>query len=304
MVDEDKKLQADEGVRRTRARVRRRGLTAEQHGVEGAENTARAANYGYNETDKAVARAARVDRGRGPRGSGVGSARWRARPSHEELTGRLAKDNALAYEHTLDLARRRADVEAEIHQLAIDQNREFSRSFFGAGAADMLRKLAAFKLALGGGVTQGQLYSMGPAMRQDVGSLTGMNPEMTRLLLERNKLRRIGFAGGGYTGDGNPKEIAGVVHKGEYVLNQRGFRGRRAWRRPARASSAGRAVDSGRGKDRFRPMRFCKTGRPEPDRRTVCRELIQHVRTTAWLRNRGDNGLAGRGLHAATSGIG
>ena len=106
----------------------------------------------------------------------------------EELTGRLAKDNLLAYENTLELAHRRAEVEAEIHQLAIDQNREFSRSFFGSGAADMLRKLAAFKLALGGGVSQGQLYSMGPAMRQDVGNLTGMNPEMTRLMFEQNKI--------------------------------------------------------------------------------------------------------------------
>ena len=118
------------------------------------------------------------------------------------------------------LARRRADVEAKIHQLAIDQNRKFSRSFFGSGAADMLRKLAAFKIAIGGGVTQGQLYSMNPAMRQDVGNLTGMNPDMSRLLRERNTLTANGFASGGYTGDGNPNEIAGVVHKGEYVVSK------------------------------------------------------------------------------------
>jgi hypothetical protein len=138
---------------------------------------------------------------------------------YEELTGRLVKDAALDYEHTLSLAQRRADVEAQIHQLAIDQNREFSRSFFGSGPADMLRKLAAFKLALGGPISQGQMYSMGPAMRQDVGNLTGMNPEMAQLQRERNRLSANGFASGGYTGDGNPSEIAGVVHKGEYVLS-------------------------------------------------------------------------------------
>ena len=214
LVERDKKLQADLAAAKARG-PQAALLTAEQHGVTGAENAARAANYGYDETDKLLRvrkelteDAARVEAQLARTVAGTAEA--------EELTGRLAKDNMLAYEHTLELARRRADVEAEIHQLAIDQNREFSRSFFGSGAADMLRKLAAFKLALGGGVTQGQLFSMSPAMRQDVGSLTGMNPEMTRLLFEQNKLK--GFASGGYTGNGNPNEIAGVVHKGEYVL--------------------------------------------------------------------------------------
>ena len=200
------------------------GLTSYQHGVEGSENTARAVNYGYNETEKLLrvrkellADAARTEAQLGTAVEGTAE--------YEELTGRYVKDNALAYERTLDLARRRADVEAEIHQLAIDQNREFSRSFFGAGAADMLRKLAAFKLALGGGVTQGQLYSMGPAMRQDVGSLTGMNPDMARLLRERRTLMGNGFASGGYTGDGPADEVAGVVHRGEFVIPREGLSG-------------------------------------------------------------------------------
>ena len=226
LVDENKKLQAALAAAKNRS-PQAALLTAEQRGVTGAENAARAANYGYDETDKLLRvrkeltdDAARVEAQLGRAVAGTAEA--------EELTGRLAKDNMLAYEHTLELARRRAEVEAEIHQLAIDQNREFSRSFFGSGAADMLRKLAAFKLALADGhhgMSQGQLFSMSPAMRQDVGNLTGMNPEMTRLLFERNKVladghQLPGFASGGYTGDGNPNEIAGVVHKGEYVLSQ------------------------------------------------------------------------------------
>ena len=31
-------------------------------------------------------------------------------------------------------------------------------------------------------------------------------------------MKRQGYATGGFTGPGNPDEIAGVVHKGEYVL--------------------------------------------------------------------------------------
>ena len=32
------------------------------------------------------------------------------------------------------------------------------------------------------------------------------------------EMKRQGYASGGYTGYGSPDEIAGVVHKGEYVL--------------------------------------------------------------------------------------
>jgi len=258
LVDEEKKLQAELAAAKARA-PQAALLTAEQHGVTGAENASRAANYGYDETDKLLRvrkeltdDAARVEAQLGRTVAGTAEA--------EELTGRLAKDNALAYEHTLALARRRADVEAEIHQLAIDQNREFSRSFFGSGAADMLRKLAAFKLALGGGVTQGQLYSMSPAMRQDVGSLTGMNPEMTRLLFERNKVladghQLPGFASGGYTGDGNPNEIAGVVHKGEYVLSRQNLSAGGVARKAGYTISRGAVQDS---KDWFQRMAIPK----------------------------------------------
>jgi TP901 family phage tail tape measure protein len=196
-------------------------LTARQRGGQSAEYASRMADYGYDDADKLlrVRKELTDDIAR----SNEKLQRVEAGSAEEQdLIGRKLKDQELFYENNLDLRRRAADVEREIHQLAIDQNREFSRSFFGSGAADMLRKLAAFKLVLADGqhgVTQGQLFSMGPGMRQDVGNLTGMNPEMSRLLLEQNKLK--GFAEGGFTGYGNPDEVAGVVHKGEYVLSQR-----------------------------------------------------------------------------------
>ena len=116
--------------------------------------------------------------------------------------GRLLQDIKLAEEATLALRQRRMDVEREIHQLAIDQNKEFAKSFFGAGPAEMLRKLAAFRMASRGGVSQGQMYSMSPGLREDVGNLTGQNPEMAWLKQEKSMLDQlIGKLTGG--GGGN-----------------------------------------------------------------------------------------------------
>ena len=189
-------------------------------GIHAAENAEHSASYGYDEADKLL-------RARKELTDDIARSEEKLRSvehgssAEQELIGRELKDQELLYQNNLDLRRRAADVEREIHQLAMDQNREFSRSFFGSGPAEMLRKLAAFKMVLADGrkgVTTGQLFSMNPGMRQDVGSLTGQNPDMWRLLLEQKKLK--GFAQGGYTGPGNPNEIAGVVHKGEYVLSQ------------------------------------------------------------------------------------
>ena len=119
--------------------------------------------------------------------------------------GRLLQDIKLAEEATLALRQRRMDVEREIHQLAIDQNKEFAKSFFGAGPAEMLRKLAAFRMASRGGVSQGQMYSLSPGLREDVGNLTGQNPEMAWLKQEKSMLDQIigrltGGAGGNQSG--------------------------------------------------------------------------------------------------------
>ena len=115
--------------------------------------------------------------------------------------GRLMEDVKLAEEATLALRQRRMDVEREIHQLAIDQNKEFAKSFFGSGPAEMLRKLAAFRMASRGGVSQGQLYSMSPGLREDVGHLTGQNPEMAWLKQEKAQLDGIIHKLAGFSDD-------------------------------------------------------------------------------------------------------
>jgi TP901 family phage tail tape measure protein len=146
-----------------------------------------------------------------------------ARNEQEQM--QALKANELLMENSLAIRQRQADVEREIKQLAIDQNREFAKSVYGAGPAELLKKLAAFRLAAGG-LSQGQMFSLSPGLRNDVGLLNGTNYEMSRLRLEQGKLNGMarslpGFATGGYTGSGPANEVAGVVHKGEYVLSQR-----------------------------------------------------------------------------------
>lgn len=145
-----------------------------------AEHGAASHRYGIDETDRMLNERAAVERDM----AGL--------EGRQNLTiterGQLIRDQNLLYANTLALRQRHAGIEAEIRQLAIDQNREFSRSFFGSGPGDMLRKLAAFRMAMRGPVSQGQLYGLNPDMRNDVGMLTGQNPQMMLLQNERNRL--------------------------------------------------------------------------------------------------------------------
>jgi hypothetical protein len=107
-------------------------------------------------------------------------------------------DIVLQQQNLLSIRQRAADVEREIHQLAIDQNKEFTRQFFGAGPADMLRKLAAFRMTFDSGghrkpdVGQGGFFSMGPEMRGDYGMLNPQyNPHMIELKREQAELQEF-----------------------------------------------------------------------------------------------------------------
>jgi TP901 family phage tail tape measure protein len=163
-------------------------------GVRTAENRATAADAGIDPTEKLLnkRKALTEDLAR-----------------TEEGSAQHYRDQNLIYETNLELARRRADVEREIKQLAIDQNREFTRSFFGSGPAEMLRKLAAFKMAQGGGsMSQGGFFSMGTGMRQDYGMLhPEFNPEMILLRNERNRNRGVALPD--YAGDSGGRTPAG-----------------------------------------------------------------------------------------------
>ena len=131
----------------------------------------------------------------------------------------------LLLNNSMDIQLRRIDVEREIKQLAIDQNKEFAKSFLGAGPAEMLRKLTAFRMAKSGSLSQGQMFSLSPAMRQDYGLLTGNNFEMGQLNYERNKLNAMTTSDGGApvtvpfgalkpAGNGNAGVVDTLVIKG------------------------------------------------------------------------------------------
>jgi TP901 family phage tail tape measure protein len=171
-------------------------LTDLLRGSRAAGNVARGADYGIDPTAKLLQqrkalmedmaavqeRLTRV---------GIGSA------EQAELAGRYLEDQNRVYQIGVSLAERRADVEREIHQLIIDQGKEFTRSFLGAGPSEMLRKLTALRLAFNPdgtrrpGMSQGAFFSMSPEMRGDYGML---NPAFNSQMLElQNERRRLGL---------------------------------------------------------------------------------------------------------------
>jgi TP901 family phage tail tape measure protein len=105
--------------------------------------------------------------------------------------GELLEAKNLLHENTLSLLQRQQDVQREIKQLAIDQNKEFMKSFMGAGPAEMLQKLAAFKINMANpkGLSQGAFFGMGASTRGDLGMLNPQyNPDMIFLKQERARI--------------------------------------------------------------------------------------------------------------------
>ncbi|BAK66893.1 putative phage tape measure protein [Sphingobium sp. SYK-6] len=79
---------------------------------------------------------------------------------------------------------------------------------------DMIRLAAQQAIFGGAGVggilgTIGGLFGIGGAGAAASGADIVFNPQTAA---------KYGFASGGYTGDGNPGDVAGFVHKGEYVI--------------------------------------------------------------------------------------
>jgi hypothetical protein len=109
--------------------------------------------------------------------------------------GQLLQDINLLERDTLSILQRQQEVERDIKQLTIDQHKEFMRSFYGAGPAEMLQKLAAFRMAFNDngtkrpGMSQGAFYAMSPEMRKNYGELNPeYNPQMIELKNERNRI--------------------------------------------------------------------------------------------------------------------
>ena len=171
-------------------------LTEQLGGIHGAQNLATASDYGIDPAAKLLQQrdaltrdlAASTERLQHVQAGSLEQA---------ELTGRLQQEQATLYQTALSLAERRAAVERDIKQLAIDQNKEFMRSAFGDGPAALLQKLAAFRMAFNGDgsrkspLGQGAFFGLSPEMRRNYGMLDPKyNPQMIELQNERNRLNR------------------------------------------------------------------------------------------------------------------
>lgn len=187
-----------------------RQITRFGRGQEAGRREIGASGYGLSETDKILRE------------------RQAATKMAADLAGKT-KDDLLAqgklvaalnsqYERTVDLKERQHGIEREILQMQADLNKEAMKGFFGAGPAEMLRKLAAFRMSRQN-LSQGQFFGMSAEMRGEVGQFNGnWNPDMRLLLRERELNRRGqrgmgigGEAGYGATLDGLSKSIASAV---------------------------------------------------------------------------------------------
>ena len=81
---------------------------------------------------------------------------------------------------------REAELHAEIKQLTIDTNKEFTKSLMMAGPSDLLRKMAAMKMAPG--MTGGGFMALSPELRGEVGMLNPkFNPDAMALKREQGQ---------------------------------------------------------------------------------------------------------------------
>ena len=85
----------------------------------------------------------------------------------------------------------------------------------GQGAAELTT--AAGATAVAGGVVSAGATALQTAA-------TTLQSAATTLLIANSMSSAVGFSGGGYTGPGGKYQVAGVVHRGEGVLNQREIR--------------------------------------------------------------------------------
>jgi len=168
-----------------------RGL---ERGARGAGYVSTASDYGIDSADKLLhqRKALTEDLTRTTEQLAAAEA---AGLDTSELMGRQLKEQISLQQNLLDLKERQAGVERDIHQFIADQHKEAMRSFFGAGPAEMLQKLAAFRMAFDkagkprAGLSQGGFFAMDPAMRQSYGQY---NPEYSPQMIElKNERRRI-----------------------------------------------------------------------------------------------------------------
>ncbi len=132
---------------------------------------------------------------------------------------RLRQDNVLSEEQA---ARARLAIDARLNEARLSSQSQFYGSL--ASLADSsnkelaaIGKAAAIAQATIDGVlaVQKALASAPPPMNFALAAAAGVASAVNVA-----KIAGVGFAGGGYTGDGGKYEPAGVVHKGEYVFSK------------------------------------------------------------------------------------
>ncbi len=174
-----------------RAQVAAREAMARQHGYlqlgqQQAERTGVANDYGASAAEKLANQRAAYERDMGAVQTQLESG-WNKTNDAIALQGRLMEDITQRNRLNVELLHEQAAIEAQIKQLKIDQNKEFMRSFMGAGPAEMLQKLGAFRMSFNSdgsrraGLSQGAFFGMSPTMRQNYGQL---NPQYTPEMIE------------------------------------------------------------------------------------------------------------------------
>ena len=169
-----------------------RKLTEQQGGKWDAQNFATENDFGIDNAGKDLnrLRALQADRART-------LAQLAQSPGNGELAGRMGQEDIDIWQTKLDLAKRFSEVNKEIRQLTIDTQKEFVRSVYGSGPAEMLQRLAAFRMAFNGNGTrksplsQGAFFGLSLDMRNDYGMLQpDLDPRMIELKNERSRINR------------------------------------------------------------------------------------------------------------------
>jgi len=91
-----------------------------------------------------------------------------------------------------DLIEEKLALRKEEKQLLIDENKELQKSLLMAGPGDMLKQLAAYRLAKrGAGNSIGSLMAMDPSMRESVMKYSGKSPERMEIKERQNQVKGV-----------------------------------------------------------------------------------------------------------------
>jgi TP901 family phage tail tape measure protein len=162
------------------------GLDVQQKNREQVTRSIVPYNYGTDETEKIMRQLAELERRKAELTRFQG-------PMSNKQQADLDNVEILLEQRKKDLLDRQYEVQRDINQLIADRNKELQKSFFGAGPEEMLRKLAAFRLAFDDkgnkrDMSMGQFYAMNPNMRSDFNQFNPQfDPDLMGLQREQSR---------------------------------------------------------------------------------------------------------------------